>query len=149
MSRPPQASTPSTRARNRAGGHRPRSQRPITTPNWIGTIAAAEIARSVSDSVPVPPSASSSVPVAARNRIEMYISILFLAATGTLLLVLGGSGSLSLLDVAISAAAMVPIQCGVVLGRWLRGRCPPAVFRALVLGVLACGGLDMLRRATL
>jgi uncharacterized membrane protein YfcA len=76
-----------------------------------------------------------------------YISILFLAATGTLLLALGGSGTLSLTDLAISAAAMVPIQLGVVIGRWLRGRCPPAVFRALVLGVLACGGLDMLRRA--
>ena len=76
-----------------------------------------------------------------------YISILFLAATGTLLLALGGTGTLSPTDLAISAAAMVPIQFGVVIGRWLRGRCPPAVFRALVLAVLACGGLDMLRRA--
>jgi len=76
-----------------------------------------------------------------------YISILFLAATGALLLALGGSGTLSLTDLAISAAAMVPIQLGVVIGRWLRGRCPPSLFRALVLGVLACGGLDMLRRA--
>lgn len=78
-----------------------------------------------------------------------YISILFLAATGMLLLALGGTGTLSLTDLAISAAAMLPIQFGVVIGRWLRGRCPPAVFRALVLGVLACGGLDMLRRAFL
>jgi uncharacterized protein len=78
-----------------------------------------------------------------------YISILFLAATGMLLLALGGTGTLSLTDLAISAAAMLPIQFGVVIGRWLRGRCPPAVFRGLVLGVLACGGLDMLRRAFL
>ena len=76
-----------------------------------------------------------------------YISILFLAATGTLLLALGGTGTLSLTDLAISAAAMVPIQLGVVIGRWLRQRCPPTVFRALVLGVLGLGGLDMLRRA--
>jgi uncharacterized membrane protein YfcA len=76
-----------------------------------------------------------------------YISILFLAATGTLLLALGGTGTLSLTDLATSAAAMVPIQLGVVIGRWLRGRCPPGLFRTLVLGVLACGGLVMLRRA--
>ena len=76
-----------------------------------------------------------------------YISILFLAATGTLLLALGGTGTLSPTDLAISAAAMLPIQLGVVSGRWLRRRCPPAVFRALVLGVLGFGGLDMLRRA--
>ena len=78
-----------------------------------------------------------------------YISVLFLAATGTLLLALGGTGTLGLADLAISAAAMLPIQLGVVVGRWLRGRCPPALFRALVLGVLAFGGLDMLRRALL
>lgn len=76
-----------------------------------------------------------------------YISILFLAATGTLLLTLGGTGILSVVDVAISAAAMIPIQLGVVIGRWLRGRCPPALFRGLVLAVLALGGLDMLRHA--
>lgn len=76
-----------------------------------------------------------------------YISILFLAATGTLLLALGGTGTLSLTDLAISAAAMAPIQLGVVIGRWLRGRCPPALFRGLVLAALGLGGLDMLRRA--
>ena len=76
-----------------------------------------------------------------------YIAILFLAATGTLILVLGGMGALSILDLAVSAAAMIPIQLGVFIGRWLRGRCPPAVFRGLVLLILALGGLDMLRRA--
>jgi uncharacterized membrane protein YfcA len=76
-----------------------------------------------------------------------YISILFLAATGTLLVALGGTGVLSMADFAISAAAMIPIQLGVVIGRWLRGRCPPNLFRGLVLCVLALGGLDMLRRA--
>jgi uncharacterized membrane protein YfcA len=83
------------------------------------------------------------------NQFVKYISILFLAATGTLLLALGGTGTLSAQDLAISAAAMAPIQVGVMLGRWLRGFCPPALFRALVLGILAFGGLDMLRRAFL
>src|SRR5712691_899242 len=44
-----------------------------------------------------------------------YIAILFLAATGTLILVLGGMGALSILDLAVSAAAMIPIQLGVVI----------------------------------
>jgi uncharacterized protein len=76
-----------------------------------------------------------------------YISILFLAATGTLVLALGSMGSLSPADLAVSAAAMIPIQLGVAIGRWLRGRCPASVFRGLVLGVLVLGGLDMVRRA--
>jgi uncharacterized membrane protein YfcA len=76
-----------------------------------------------------------------------YISILFLAATGTLILALGSMGALSITDFAVSAAAMIPIQLGVVIGRWLRGICPPALFRGLVLVILALGGLDMLRRA--
>jgi uncharacterized protein len=76
-----------------------------------------------------------------------YIAILFLAASGTLILALGGMGALSITDFAVSAAAMIPIQLGVVTGRWLRGICPPTLFRALVLLILALGGLDMLRRA--
>jgi uncharacterized protein len=78
-----------------------------------------------------------------------YISILFLAATGTLVLALGGMGSLSPADLAVSAAALIPIQLGVIIGRWLRRRCPAPVFRGLVLLVLALGGLDILRRAVL
>jgi uncharacterized protein len=77
------------------------------------------------------------------------ISILFLAAAGTLLLALGGTGAMSWMDVAVSAAALIPISIGVAIGRWLRRRCPPALFRALVLGALAFGGLQMLRRAFL
>lgn len=78
-----------------------------------------------------------------------HISILFLAATGTLLLALGGTGSMSWVDVAVSAAAVIPIYLGVMIGRWLRRYCPPELFRALVLGVLAFGGVQMLRRAFL
>ncbi len=78
-----------------------------------------------------------------------HISILFVAASATLLVALGGAGSLSWADLAVSAVALIPIQLGVVIGRWLRGRCPPDVFRALVLCALAFGGLDMLRRAAL
>lgn len=74
-----------------------------------------------------------------------HISILFTVATGTLLLALGST--LTWMDFAVSAGALIPIQIGVMIGRWLRGYCPPAVFRAIVLGVLAFGGLQMLRRA--
>jgi uncharacterized membrane protein YfcA len=76
-----------------------------------------------------------------------YISILFVAANGTVLLALGGTGSLCSMDLLVSAAAMIPIQLGMVIGRWLRGRCSPAWFRGLVLCALALGGLDMLRGA--
>ena len=76
-----------------------------------------------------------------------YISILFVAVSGTLLLALGGTGSMSWADIAVSAAALAPIYLGVMIGRWLRGYCPPALFRSLVLCALAFGGLQMLRRA--
>jgi uncharacterized protein len=75
------------------------------------------------------------------------ISILFLAATGTLLIALGGMGSLSLMDLAISGAAMLPIQLGVMIGRALRRHIRPSLFRTVVLCVLAYGGIDLLRRA--
>lgn len=81
------------------------------------------------------------------NEFVKYISILLLAAGGTLLLALGGSGSMSWADVAVSAATLVPIYIGVLMGRWLRGHCPPAVFRTLVLCALAFGGVQMLQRA--
>lgn len=76
-----------------------------------------------------------------------HISILFLAAGGTLLLALGGTGAMSWADVAVSAAALVPIHLGVMIGRWLRRYCPPVLFRALVLCALAFGGVQMLHRA--
>jgi len=75
-----------------------------------------------------------------------HMAILSFTATMTLLLALGGSGALSATDLLISAAAIIPIQLGMPLGRWLRGRVPPAVFRAAILCALAWAGLDMLRR---
>jgi uncharacterized membrane protein YfcA len=77
------------------------------------------------------------------------ISLLFLAATGTLLLALGSMGSFSGLDLLISTAAMLPIQLGLIIGRGLRRRLSPALFRVAVLCVVAYGGLDLLRRAFL
>ena len=44
---------------------------------------------------------------------------------------------------------MAPIQLGMPLGRWLRRRINPALFRRGVLVVLALGGIDLLRRAWL
>ncbi len=78
-----------------------------------------------------------------------HMAILALTATLTLVLSLGGSGALTGTDLAISAAAIIPIQLGMPLGRWLRGRVPPALFRAAVLGILVWAGFDMLHRAFL
>lgn len=78
-----------------------------------------------------------------------HMAILAFTASLTLLLVLGGSGVMSLTDLLVSAAAIVPIQLGMPLGRWLRRRIKPALFRRGVLVVLALGGLDLLRRAWL
>jgi uncharacterized membrane protein YfcA len=75
------------------------------------------------------------------------ISILFLAATVTLLVALGTMGGLSTTDLLISAVALLPIQLGLLLGRSLRRRIRPAFFCAAVLCVLAWGGIDLLRRA--
>jgi uncharacterized protein len=75
------------------------------------------------------------------------ISMLFLAATTTLLLALGGMGGLSATDLLISAAAVIPVQLGVIIGTRLRGHIQPALFRSVVLCVLAWGGIDLLRRA--
>lgn len=74
------------------------------------------------------------------------ISLLFLAATGMLLFALGSMGSLSALDLLISAAAMLPIQMGLIIGRARRRRIRPRTFRIVVLCVVAYGGVD-LRRA--
>jgi hypothetical protein len=64
-----------------------------------------------------------------------------------MLLVLGGSGAMSGGDFLISALAVIPIQLGMPLGRWLRSRISPNLFRILVLVVLAASGIDMLRKA--
>jgi uncharacterized membrane protein YfcA len=76
-----------------------------------------------------------------------HMAILALTAAATMLLVLAGSGAMSGGDFLMSAAALVPIQLGVPLGRYLRNRIKPNWFRILVLVVLAASGLDMLRRA--
>ncbi len=77
------------------------------------------------------------------------MAIFAFTAAVTMLLALGGSGALSGFDLAVSAGAIVPIQLGMPLGRWLRRRIPPGVFRALVLIVLAVSGIDLLHRALL
>ena len=75
-----------------------------------------------------------------------HMAILMLTASATLLLALGGSGALSGPDLLVSGAALIPIQLGLPLGRWLRRRVPPAVFRAAVLCALAGAGVEMLHR---
>jgi uncharacterized membrane protein YfcA len=75
------------------------------------------------------------------------MAIFAFTASLTMLVALSGSGSMAGMDVLISAAAIIPIQAGMPLGRWLRRRTKPRWFRIFVLVVLALGGLDMLRRA--
>jgi uncharacterized protein len=75
------------------------------------------------------------------------MAIFAFTASLAMLLALGGSGSMTGMDIVISAAAIIPIQAGMPLGRWLRRRTKPQWFRIGVLVVLALGGLDMLRRA--
>lgn len=81
------------------------------------------------------------------NTFVKHMAILALTAAATMLAVLSGSGALSGGDFLMSAAALIPIQLGMPLGRWLRGRIKPGLFRVLVLAVLAASGLDMLRKA--
>lgn len=75
------------------------------------------------------------------------MAIFAFTASATMLVALGGSGTLSGTDLLASAAAIIPIQLGMPMGRWLRHRTKQDLFRALVLIILAAGGLDMLRRA--
>jgi uncharacterized protein len=76
-----------------------------------------------------------------------HMAILALTAAVTMVLVLGTSGAMSGGDFLISALAVIPIQLGMPVGRWLRYRIKPSVFRVLVLVVLAASGADMLRKA--
>jgi uncharacterized protein len=76
-----------------------------------------------------------------------HMAILAFTAAVTMIVVLGTSGAMSGGDFAMSAVAVIPIQIGMPLGRWLRARIRPNLFRILVLVVLAASGLDMLRRA--
>lgn len=77
------------------------------------------------------------------------MAIFALTASATMLLALGGSGVFAGTDFLISIAALAPVQLGMPIGRWLRRRTRPALFRALVLVVLAAGGIDLLRKALL
>jgi uncharacterized membrane protein YfcA len=75
------------------------------------------------------------------------MAIFAFTASLTMLIALGGSGSMSGMDMIVSAMAIIPIQVGMPLGRLLRRRTKPQWFRVSVLVVLALGGIDMLRRA--
>jgi uncharacterized protein len=83
------------------------------------------------------------------NAFVKSMAIIAFTASLTLALALGGSGAMTPVDYLVSATCLIPIQCGMPLGRWLRRRIKPEAFRILVLGVLAISGLDMLRRALL
>jgi hypothetical protein len=57
--------------------------------------------------------------------------------TGTLLLALGSMGSMSPVDLLVSAAALLSIQLGLMIGRAVRRGIRPERFRVAVLCVLA------------
>jgi uncharacterized membrane protein YfcA len=75
------------------------------------------------------------------------MAIFAFTASLTMLVALGVSGRMTGPDMIVSAAAIIPIQAGMPLGRWLRRRTQPRWFRLAVLVILALGGIDMLHRA--
>jgi uncharacterized protein len=75
------------------------------------------------------------------------MAIFALTASATMAAALGGSGTMAPLDFLASAGAIVPILVGMPLGRWLRRRINPELFRLAVLAILAAGGVDLLHRA--
>ena len=81
------------------------------------------------------------------NAFVKSMAIIAFTASLTLILAFGSTGKMAGTDWLVSGACLVPIQCGMPLGRWLRRRIKPEVFRLLVLLVLAASGLDMLKRA--
>ncbi|HXP05247.1 MAG TPA: sulfite exporter TauE/SafE family protein [Stellaceae bacterium] len=81
------------------------------------------------------------------NSFVKQMAIFALTASATMLLALGGSGTMALADFLISAGAIIPIGLGMPLGRWLRRRINPDMFRLAVLAILAVSGLDLLRKA--
>lgn len=81
------------------------------------------------------------------NSFVKQMAIFASTASVVMVLALGGSGALAGTDFLVSAAAILPIQFGLPIGRWLRRRANPTVFRFSVLAVLAAGGIDMLHRA--
>jgi uncharacterized membrane protein YfcA len=81
------------------------------------------------------------------DRFVKQMAIVAFTASLTLAVALGGNGTITVTDLLVSAACLIPIQCGMPAGRWLRRRTKPELFRILVLLVLALGGLDMLRKA--
>jgi len=76
-----------------------------------------------------------------------HMAIFAFTASVTMLVALGGTGTLSGTDLLISVVAVIPIQFGMPAGRWLRRRIDSALFRFGVLIVLAAGGIDLLHHA--
>jgi uncharacterized membrane protein YfcA len=61
------------------------------------------------------------------------IAIILVVSTLTLVAAFGGGLQANWLDLAVSAAASVPVVAGILLARPLRDKLPPAAFRMLVL----------------
>jgi len=82
-----------------------------------------------------------------RHAFVKQISILFVVAALALIIAFGGSGHMSLADLAISAGAMAPTYLGMRFGQAVRNRVQTRTFRVLVLAFVLLSGLDLLRRA--
>jgi len=72
------------------------------------------------------------------------IAIILVVSIFTLILAFGGAAHTSWADLAISAAASIPVIIGMVLVRPLRDRLPPGAFRVLVLVFVLAAALQMI-----
>jgi uncharacterized membrane protein YfcA len=72
-------------------------------------------------------------------------SLYLVVSSGLLALLLTASQAFSWLDVAVSAAAMVPVVLGMTLGQQLRDRIAPETFKTLVLIAVIAAGAELVR----
>ena len=72
-------------------------------------------------------------------------SLYLVVSSGLLAIVLTASHAFSWLDVAVSAAAMLPVVLGMSVGQQLRDRIAPETFRTLVLIAVIAAGAELVR----
>ena len=72
-------------------------------------------------------------------------SLYLVVSSGLLAILLTASQEFSWFDVAVSAAAMLPVALGMYFGQHLRDKIAPEVFRKLVLIAVIAAGAELLR----
>lgn len=81
-----------------------------------------------------------------RDDFVKAISMLYTIAAFCLLVGGVSSGAATPRTLLLSALAMVPVYAGMLIGRRLRSRLDPEIFRKLVLGVVLLTGANMVRQ---